>query len=99
MVDVSNVIASTVCAEVHLASLLVSSSTPLLSGVGRLYEPQEPWGCTLTQNMDDTLTQNMGLDGTIMPMGVEGTMPLVCRYHGPVVAVDNDGVMENTNTQ
>ena len=64
MVDTSNVIASTVCAEVHLASLPVSSSTPLLSGVGRLYEPQEPWGCALTQNMDDTLTQNMGLDGT-----------------------------------
>ena len=26
-------------------------------------------------------------------------MPLVCSDHGPVVAVDNDGVMENTNTQ
>ena len=33
----------------------------------------------------------MGLDGTIMPMGVEGTMPLMCRDHGPLVAVDNDG--------
>ena len=60
---------NTVCAEVHLTSLSVSSSTPLSSGVGRLYEPQEPWGCTLTQSMEvleisSTLTQNMGLDGT-----------------------------------
>lgn len=62
---------------VDVTSLSVTSANPLLSGVGLLHEPQEPWGYTLIQKFMDACCMYCDTNPNCITMSIYMCLPLL----------------------